>query len=689
MKILMITTAMGLGGAETHILSLCNELIKRGHTLFLASRGGVLEEALDESVQRVKIEASLSPKIAYRDYHRLLRLCKEKEIEIIHGHTRAVNLLAHRLSQKTGIPFVSTVHWTFSIKQPKKTLSRWGERQLTVSPDIKAYLLQNYAVSPDLAACTVNGIDTDLFKSAPKKEETLLHISRLDGGRELCARLLLEIAPRLAKEGAYRRLDIVGDGDRFPELLAIGEETNRQLGREFIHFYGGRTDTEAFLAKSANFVGVSRAALEAMAAECRVLLCGNEGYGGIFSPKEAKRHTKSNFCCRGLPAPTADRLLSDLLRLQKTEGGKENRSFIEKHYTVTRMANDAEDMYASVPPRPKKRKKATLCGYYGYGNIGDEAMLSVLLDRLTAAGYSVDILSGRPKETKKLHPRRALPRFFLPSVLLSLLTSDVFVLGGGNLLQNESSSRSLFYYASLVRLAKLFHKQIWLQSVGIGSYYGGYAKKTIQMILDDCVHAVFRTHADIAKARALSNRSHFSFSPDAALFFPFDRFPKKERRIPSVAMSVKAAKTLPEEMLTALEKEGFDIFFLVMNPCDLPAAKASARGRCVYVPRSPGEAISLLGGASLSIGERLHFAVFSFGLGIPFLSLDRSEKTKDFCQEITSAAHRAGYSSPDGIFMIGEKKESAEALLRKAHTLLSFPNGKEKRESVIKAFHLL
>ncbi len=687
MKILMITTAMGLGGAETHILSLSNELVERGHTLFLASRGGVLEEALDPRVRRVRIGASLSPRIAYRDYRLLLRLCREEGIEIIHGHTRAVNLLAHRLSRRTDIPFVSTVHWTFSVKQPKKALSRWGERQLAVSPDIRAYLLEKYAVARDLAACTVNGIDTALFKGAPQKEETLLHISRLDRGRERCARLLVEIAPRLAKEGIYQRLDIVGDGDCFLELLRLGEKANRQIGKEFIHFHGGRTDTELFFEKAACFVGVSRAALEAMAAECRVVLCGNEGYGGIFSPKAGELHAKSNFCCRGMQAATAERLLFDLLRLPTTGSGEENRAFIKRYYTVARMANDAESTYASLPPRPKKRKKAVLCGYYGYGNIGDEAMLSVLCDRLTAAGYHVDVLSGCPKETKKLHPHRALRRFFPPSVLSSLLSSDLFVLGGGNLLQNESSNRSLLYYASLVRLAKLFRKPIWLQSVGIGSYYGNYAKKTIQKILNDCDLAVFRTHRDLDKARALSENSNFSSSPDAALFFPFDAFPPKRRKKPSVAVSVKAKDTLDEGLLFALEKEGFDVFFLVMNPEDLVAAKAAARERTVYIPHSVGEALSLLGSASLAIGERLHFAVFSFGLGIPFLTLDRSEKVRDFCEEITLAAKRAG-SDTEGIFERGLIADTGDTLYKKACALLSKKEDIEKRNAVHKAFFL-
>ncbi len=688
MKILILTTAMGLGGAETHILSLCNELSKRGHTLFLASRGGVLEEAADPRVRRVRIKASLSPLNLYRDYRLLLHLCEEERIEMIHGHTRSVNLLAHRLSRKTDIPFVSTVHWTFSAKQPKRALTRWGERQLAVSPDIKAYLLEKYAVSPDLAACTVNGIDTELFRSAPKKEKTLLHISRLDRGRERCAELLLEIAPRLAESGLYERLDIVGDGDCFSSLLARGEEANRQIGREFIRFYGGRTDTDAFLGRAAYFVGVSRAALEAMASECRVVLCGNEGYGGIFFVKEANRHTKSNFCCRGMPEATKERLLLDLLRLPKTDSGTKNRAFIESEYPLSRMANNAEALYTSVPPRPRKRKRATLCGYYGYKNLGDEAMLSVLCDRLSAEGYSVTVLSGSPRKSKKIHPHRALYRFSFLSVFFSLLFSDLFVLGGGNLLQNESSDRSLLYYSSVVRLAKLLRKPIWLQSIGIGSYCGDYAKKTIQKILCDCDLAVFRTRADLEKARALTGRAPFSVSPDAALFFPFDRFSKKERKAPAVAISVKKEHAISESLLTALEEKGTEVFFLVMNPKDLSAATATARGRTVFVPQSVGEALSLLGGASLAIGERLHFAVFSFGLGIPFLTLDTSEKVGDFCDEIALAAQRVGYSDADGIFERKEGEDTDGTLYQKAISLLSKKENADKREAVHKAFFL-
>ena len=42
MKILMLAMSMGLGGAETHVLELSRELVRRGHTVFAASRGGVL-----------------------------------------------------------------------------------------------------------------------------------------------------------------------------------------------------------------------------------------------------------------------------------------------------------------------------------------------------------------------------------------------------------------------------------------------------------------------------------------------------------------------------------------------------------------------------------------------------------------------------------------------------------------------
>ncbi len=682
----MLTSSMGLGGAETHILTLCNELARRGHGIFLFSRGGELEGALAPAIRRGRIRGFLTPSAAFSSYRQLLTLCRKEDFDLIHGHTREVNLFADLLSRQTGIPFVSTVHWTFSLSQPKKILTRWGQAALAVSPDIKAYLITKYAYPADLAACTVNGIDTELFRSHGKKERELIHVSRLDPGRDLCARLLLECAEELFSSGLYRRLLIIGGGASEGELRRTAEAINRKIGHPFIGMPGGQKDIAPYLGGGAYFVGVSRAALEAMAAECRIILCGDEGYAGIFSPEGSEGLIESNFCCRNYPAPTKGRLLADLYRLPSSADGRRNRDFIKTHYTVKRMADDAEGMYAFLPPkREKTSPRALLCGYYGYRNLGDEALLSVLAARLSFGGYRVTALSRTPRKTKKAGVN-AIYRFSPLRVLISLLKADVFILGGGNLLQNESSDRSLLYYASLARLAKLLGKPCILASIGIGPYYGKYAKKTIQKILDSSDAVLPRTHKDLQRAALLSAGADLRFSPDAALFLPF--WERTEKSTPAaIALSVKQAG-LPEELLLRLEAKGYSLFFLLMNPADRKAAEATAHGRPVLSPASPGEALRLLSSASLAIGERLHFSIFAFRVGVPFLTLDESPKMQDFCQELELAAKRSGSRNTEGIYAVGSKKEAPDSLFEKAETLLSFPDRQKKYEAVYKTLLL-
>ena len=48
MKILMVTMAMNIGGAETHILELTKELSLRGHDVTVASFGGVYADELQK-----------------------------------------------------------------------------------------------------------------------------------------------------------------------------------------------------------------------------------------------------------------------------------------------------------------------------------------------------------------------------------------------------------------------------------------------------------------------------------------------------------------------------------------------------------------------------------------------------------------------------------------------------------------
>jgi polysaccharide pyruvyl transferase CsaB len=120
---------------------------------------------------------------------------------------------------------------------------------------------------------------------------------------------------------------------------------------------------------------------------------------------------------------------------------------------------------------PSISKKMTdfqvvLCGYYGEGNGGDEALLASMLEMLPA-NIKPLVLSADPAQTYQRYGVAAIPRKSL-KVVAALQQSRAFILGGGSLLQDVTSVQSAIYYGGLVGLAQ----QLGLQTVAIGQGIG-------------------------------------------------------------------------------------------------------------------------------------------------------------------------------------------------------------------------
>ncbi len=367
-KILMVLNGLDIGGAETHVAELSLELQRRGYEVILASNGGAYVKKLEDQGLR-HFHAPLHQRSfsAMRAGQKALeRIIRDEKPDLVHAHARIPGYLCGRLQKKLHFPFVTTAHWVFHTNFLLSHLTNWGQRTLAVSEDIKTYLMQNYGVPAEHITVTINGIDTVAFSGQTNgsaaacalgldpSHPVLGTVSRLDEDRSLVAKLLLECAPRLREEIPDLQLLIVGGGGDYPALSAQADRCNHQVGQDYIHMTGPRTDIAELVSLCDVFVGVSRAALEAMAAEKPVILAGNEGYQGIFTPDQLDAARASNFCCRDAAPTEAEQLCRDALSLlqrstqERLSLGQFGRQVIQAEYSVARMADDCQRVYRSV-----------------------------------------------------------------------------------------------------------------------------------------------------------------------------------------------------------------------------------------------------------------------------------------------------------------------------------------------------
>ncbi|MFH0702900.1 MAG: polysaccharide pyruvyl transferase CsaB [bacterium] len=117
-----------------------------------------------------------------------------------------------------------------------------------------------------------------------------------------------------------------------------------------------------------------------------------------------------------------------------------------------------------------KSKKILISGYYGFDNFGDEAILYALVSEIkkNINNSKITAISNNPDKTSKNHNINSIYKFDFKKNFYEMKNADLFISGGGSLLQDVTSFKSLLYYLSLIFLAKILNKKIYIYAQGIG-----------------------------------------------------------------------------------------------------------------------------------------------------------------------------------------------------------------------------
>ena len=141
-------------------------------------------------------------------------------------------------------------------------------------------------------------------------------------------------------------------------------------------------------------------------------------------------------------------------------------------------------------------------GYYGEHNLGDDALLQVLLEQLPSSAQPIITAHDQQQDSERFGvacvDRRSLAR-----VVKALGSASALVFGGGSLLQDSTSFLSLLYYATLILVARSQGKPVLLWAQGLGPLRRRRSRLLVRALLATSTACSWRDPESATLARQL------------------------------------------------------------------------------------------------------------------------------------------------------------------------------------------
>ncbi len=300
--------------------------------------------------------------------------------------------------------------------------------------------------------------------------------------------------------------------------------------------------------------------------------------------------------------------------------------------------------------------RVVLSGYYGFDNLGDEAVLAATVAGIRQARPEANIvvLSADPHGTARALGVEAVARARFGDVAGALRGCDVFLSGGGSLFQDATSWRSPWYYLGVLGLARRLARRTVVYAQGIGPLRGRAVRLAARRLLDAVDLIIVRDADSLAALDALGvDRSPTVLAGDPALLLPPDRSPRvlaeqagwgREGVMAGLALRPWRddvwGDVAPAAARAVAERHGVRWICLPMHWSQdfALAERAAARiGHGAHALRervTPQEMVALIGGLHLVVGMRLHALIFGATQGVPLIALAYDPKIGAFVREL-------------------------------------------------------
>ena len=516
MKVIHLISGGDSGGAKTHVLSLLQNLNKTITVQLVCFRDGPFaEEARSLGIPTEIMEGNNIPRLR----RKLAAYIRNGGFELIHCHGSRANMVGALLRGTTGLPVVSTVHSDYRLDYMGRPLSRltfgninaWSLRHLDYRigvSDAMVDLLISRGFPADRFYTIYNGID---FTPPPPQGDRLAYLRGLGVDADEDS-VVVGIAARLnpVKDmstlvrgfaAAYQscsrlRLVIAGDGPEREKLGALAQELGVADQVTFAGWISGGMDafyhaldinaltslSETFpyaLTEGARF----HLATVATAVGGIPYLIDNDVNGYLVQPGDWE----------SLGRHLADLGRDDALRRHLGEKLYEKAS---SKFSIQKTVDTQLHIYREILRRhhrtPRDRDGVVICGAYGRGNAGDDAILEAILQEMRSIDpdMPVTVLSKDPKSTRLSYRVRSLSRTSIPAWHRAMRRSALYINGGGSLIQDVTSRRSLWFYLYNIRSAKRCGCKVQMYGCGIGPVTRENHRKLAAQVLNRYVDTI-------------------------------------------------------------------------------------------------------------------------------------------------------------------------------------------------------
>ncbi len=289
--------------------------------------------------------------------------------------------------------------------------------------------------------------------------------------------------------------------------------------------------------------------------------------------------------------------------------------------------------------------QAVLCGYYGKGNGGDEALLVSILEMLPSNVKPL-VLSADPQATSKIYGVRSYDRMNSGAVVRALKESQVLILGGGSLIQDATSVRSSIYYGGIVGLAQQFGLKTIAIAQGIGPVDKPLTRWIAKRTFGSCKAVSVRDPASAALLQSWGISS--VMAPDPVWSMSATPMPEIARiSSPKIAVTLRLHPELTNDRLDTLimalvdlqAATGAQILLVPFQPTtDVDIAKQIQAeigdNSQMVILSDPKQLKGLFQGVDLAIGMRYHSLIMAVAEGCKSWAISYDPKVTKLMAEV-------------------------------------------------------